>query len=88
MPSEKTKDPADLEECLPEIGEFTFSVLRHPFRSNLKELESAIGNLQAEALKHAGRPEGNVYAVLASNLISVRISKEHGKNSRSHKAFL
>ena len=86
MSSEKIKDSADSKEKPLELGEYSFSVLRHPFRANSKELESAIGDLHVAALKAPG-PEGNTYALLAANLISVKISKEHGKSSRNYKVL-
>ena len=83
MHAVKSKN-ADSERSAHSIEKYPFSVLKDPFKANMRELESAIGNLQSEAFKAAEETEGNTYAVLAANLIRIYLSRITPRKTSNH----
>lgn len=84
MPHGKPTNSTTARNPSHSIEKYPFSVLKDPFKANIRELESAIGNLQSEAFKAAGEAEGNTYALLAANLIQIYLSKMPQRNNSRH----
>jgi hypothetical protein len=84
MPHEKPKNATSARNSSHSIEKYPFSVLKDPFKANIRELESAIGNLQSEAFKASGETEGNTYALLAANLIRIYLSRMSQRNISRH----
>ena len=57
MPHEKPKNATSARNSPHSIEKYPFSVLKDPFKANIRELESAIGNLQLKRSRHQERPK-------------------------------